>query len=78
MPDADEGTRVDLEASATPMDAEAATVGGDVSQSESPVLDEHQKEGSDTEAGQEEAEAEVEEGTIDADADTEVDLETTT
>ena len=72
----DEGMRADLEASATPMDAETTAIAGNVSQGGSPSLDENQKQSSDTDAGQEagqlEADAEVEAGMIDGDADTEV------
>lgn len=77
----DEGIRADLEASTTPMDAETGLT-GNVSQSGSPMPDEHQKQSSDTDAGQEtgqlEADAEVEAGMIDGEADTEVDLDVAT
>ncbi|KAL5570587.1 hypothetical protein UlMin_027162 [Ulmus minor] len=75
----DEGIRTDLEAAATPMDTEAsgAVATGNVSQGESPMPDEQQKQSSDTDAGQEtgqsEPDAEVEAGIIDGEADQDVD-----
>ncbi|XP_062093131.1 THO complex subunit 1 isoform X2 [Humulus lupulus] len=74
----DEGIRGDLDASTTPMDAEPETTGVTdmVSQGGSPMPDEHQKQSSDTDAGQEmgqleadsEAEAGIIEGEVDLDA----------
>ncbi|KAB1222259.1 THO complex subunit 1 [Morella rubra] len=73
-----EGIRADLEASAVQMDTDA-TATGNISQGGSPTPDEHQKQSSDTDIGQEagqlEADAEVETGMIDGETDAEVDLE---
>ncbi|XP_024030380.1 THO complex subunit 1 [Morus notabilis] len=78
----DEGIRPDLEASATTMDAETTAGTGTVSQGGSPMPDEHQKQSSDADAGQEagqlEADAEVEAGMIDGEPDTEVDFDPAT
>ncbi|XP_057498117.1 THO complex subunit 1 isoform X2 [Actinidia eriantha] len=72
-----EGGRADLEASAAPMDTDAAITTGNISHGGSP--DEQQKQGSDTDGGQEpgqiEADAETEAGLIDGEADAEVDLD---
>ena len=66
-----EGTRVDLEASAVPMDTDVTAT--------TPIADENQKQSSDTdvgqEAGQSEADAEAEAGMIDGETDAEVDLD---
>ncbi|KAL6327586.1 hypothetical protein AAG906_021877 [Vitis piasezkii] len=66
-----EGTRVDLEASAAPMDTDVTAT--------TPTADENQKQSSDTDAGQEagqsEADAEAEAGMIDGETDAEVDLD---
>ncbi|KAJ6945349.1 hypothetical protein NC651_000412 [Populus alba x Populus x berolinensis] len=74
-----EGIRIDLEASAAPMDTDVTATTGSVSQSGTPTPDEHQKQGSDTDGGQEagqlEADAEAEAGMIDGETDAEVDLE---
>nr|XP_023905432.1 THO complex subunit 1 [Quercus suber]POF19695.1 tho complex subunit 1 [Quercus suber] len=73
-----EGIRADLEASAAQMDVDA-TATGNISQGGTPTPDEHQKQSSDTdngqEAGQLEADAEVEAGMIDGETDAEVDLD---
>ncbi|KAI3419303.1 uncharacterized protein J3R85_013304 [Psidium guajava] len=76
-----EGTRGDLEATATPMDTDpkiAAAVND--SQGGTPTLDEQLKQGSDTdigaEPGQLEADAEAEAGMVDGETDAEVDLDT--
>ncbi|KAF3434264.1 hypothetical protein FNV43_RR25367 [Rhamnella rubrinervis] len=75
----DDGIKADLEASATPMDTDAATATGNMSQGGSPLTDEHQKQSSDTDgleaAGQSEPDADVEPGVVDGEADTEVDLD---
>lgn len=83
----DEGIKADLEASVTPMDtdATAAAATGSMSQGGSPMVDEHQKQSSDTDgqeaAGQSELDADVEAGMVDgeaeaeAEADGEVDLD---
>ena len=72
-----EGGRADLEASAAPMDTDATITTGNISHGGSP--DEQQKQGSDTDGGQEpgqiEADAETEAGLIDGEADAEVDLD---
>lgn len=64
------------------MDAETIAGTGTVSQGGSPMPDEHQKQSSDAEAGQEagqlEADAEVEAGMIDGEPDTEVDFDPAT
>ncbi|XP_057976319.1 THO complex subunit 1 [Malania oleifera] len=74
-----EGNRADLEVSAAPMDTDAAFATGNLSQGGTPTPDDHQKQSSDTdvgqEAGQSEADAEVEPGMIDGETDAEVDLE---
>lgn len=74
-----EGIRAVLEASVTPTDTDATVATGDMSQGGSPIPDEHQKQSSDTDVGQEagqmEADAEVEAGMIDGGMDTEVDLD---
>ncbi|KAK4592310.1 hypothetical protein RGQ29_016731 [Quercus rubra] len=73
-----EGIRADLEASAAQMDVDV-TATGNISQGGTPTPDEHQKQSSDTdngqEAGQLEADAEVEAGMIDGETDAEVDLD---
>ncbi|XP_062174088.1 THO complex subunit 1 isoform X1 [Alnus glutinosa] len=73
-----EGIRADFESSAVQMDADA-TGTGNISQGGTPTPDEHQKQSSDTdvtqEAGQLEADAEVEAGMIDGETDAEVDLD---
>ncbi|GMY22806.1 THO complex subunit 1 [Fagus crenata] len=73
-----EGIRADLEASAAQMDTDA-TATGNISQGGTPTPDEHQKQSSDTDVGQEagqlEADAEVEAGMIDGETDAEVDLD---
>ena len=73
----DVGGRADLEASAAPMDTDATITTGNISHGGSP--DEQQKQGSDTDGGQEpgqiEADAETEAGLIDGEADAEVDLD---
>ncbi|RVW92952.1 THO complex subunit 1 [Vitis vinifera] len=65
------GTRVDLEASAAPMDTDVTAT--------TPTAEENQKQSSDTDAGQEagqsEADAEAEAGMIDGETDAEVDLD---
>ncbi|KAI8027359.1 THO complex subunit 1 [Camellia lanceoleosa] len=82
-----EGSRVDLEASAAPMDTDAAMTTGNMSQGGTPTQDEQHKQGSDTttdggqeepgqiEADAEQAEAEAEAGMIDGEIDAEVDLD---
>ncbi|CAL5330555.1 unnamed protein product [Camellia sinensis] len=86
-----EGSRVDLEASAAPMDTDAAMTSGNMSQGGTPTQDEQHKQSSDTttDGGQEEpgqieadaeqaeaeAEAEAEAGMIDGEIDAEVDLD---
>ncbi|KAK9266296.1 hypothetical protein L1049_001818 [Liquidambar formosana] len=74
-----EGIRADLEASATPMDADAMAATGNFAQGGSPSPDEHQKQSPDTDGGQEagqlEADAEAEAGMIDGETDAEVDLD---
>lgn len=74
-----EGIRAVLEASVTPTNTDATVATGDVSQCGNPIPDEHQKQSSDTDVGQEvgqmEADAEVEAGMIDGGMDTEVDLD---
>ncbi|XP_059433717.1 THO complex subunit 1 [Corylus avellana] len=73
-----EGIRADFESSAAQMDVDA-TATGNISQGGTPTPDEHQKQSSDTdvaqEAGQLEADAEVEAGMIDGETDAEVDLD---
>ncbi|XP_028100392.1 THO complex subunit 1-like [Camellia sinensis] len=82
-----EGSRVDLEASAAPMDTDAAMTSGNMSQGGTPTQDEQHKQSSDTttdggqeepgqiEADAEQAEAEAEAGMIDGEIDAEVDLD---
>ncbi|CAL5381530.1 unnamed protein product [Camellia sinensis] len=84
-----EGSRVDLEASAAPMDTDAAMTSGNMSQGGTPTQDEQHKQSSDTttdggqeepgqieaDAEQAEAEAEAEAGMIDGEIDAEVDLD---
>ncbi|KAL7204738.1 hypothetical protein ACSBR2_017776 [Camellia fascicularis] len=86
-----EGSRVDLEASAAPMDTDAGMTSGNMSQGGTPTQDEQHKQSSDTttDGGQEEpgqieadaeqaeaeAEAEAEAGMIDGEIDAEVDLD---
>jgi len=61
------------------MDTDVTATTGSISQSGTPTPDEHQKQGSDTDGGQEagqlEADAEAEAGMIDGETDAEVDLE---
>ncbi|XP_030471176.2 THO complex subunit 1 [Syzygium oleosum] len=80
-----EGTRGDLEATATPMDTDpTAAAAVNDTQGGTPTPDEHLKQGSDTDIGPEpgqleadaEAEAEAEAGTVDGETDAEVDLDT--
>lgn len=82
-----EGTRRDLEATATPMDTDpTAAAAVNDTQGGTPTPDEHLKQGSDTDIGPEpgqleadaetEAEAEAEPGTVDGETDAEVDLDT--
>lgn len=74
-----EGIRAVLEASVTPTDTDATVAIGDMSRGGSPIPDEHQKQSSDTDVGQEagqmEADDEVEAGMIDGGMDTEVDVD---
>lgn len=71
-----EGSRVDLEASAAQMDVDATT--GNISQGGTPTPEDHQKQSSDTDAGQEagqiEADGEAEPGMIDGETDADIDL----
>jgi THO complex subunit 1 len=62
------------------MDTDVTATTGSISQSGTPTPDEHQKQGSDMDGGQEagqleEADAEAEAGMIDGETDAEVDLE---
>ncbi|KAI8546008.1 hypothetical protein RHMOL_Rhmol07G0082300 [Rhododendron molle] len=67
-----EGSRADLEASAAPMDTDAA-ITENLSRDGTP--DEHQKHSSDMEPGQIEADVEAETGMVDGETDAEVDLD---
>lgn len=67
-----EGSRADLEASAAPMDTDAA-ITENLSRDGTP--DEHQKQSSDMEPGQIEADVEAETGMVDGETDAEVDLD---
>ncbi|XP_052176612.1 THO complex subunit 1 isoform X7 [Diospyros lotus] len=70
-----DASKADLEASAAPMDTDAAITTGSASQAGTPTPDEQHKQSSDTdgqEPGQIEAEAET--GVIDGETDAEVDL----
>lgn len=67
-----EGSRADLEASAAPMDTDAAMT-ENISRGGTP--DEHQKQSSDMEPGQIEADGEGETGMVDGETDAEVDLD---
>uniref|UniRef100_A0A5B6YPV1 Putative THO complex subunit 1-like isoform X1 n=1 Tax=Davidia involucrata TaxID=16924 RepID=A0A5B6YPV1_DAVIN len=79
-----EGSKADLEASAVPMDTDA-TITGNISQGGTPTPEDHQKQSSDTDGGQEagqieadadaEAEAEAEAGMMDGETDADVDLD---
>ncbi|GLT46006.1 hypothetical protein SLA2020_197980 [Shorea laevis] len=75
-----EGIRAEVETSAAPMDTDALAVSGNISQGEAgtPTPDE-QKHSSDTDVGQEagqlEADAEVEAGVIDGETDAEVEID---
>ncbi|KAF2300846.1 hypothetical protein GH714_017779 [Hevea brasiliensis] len=73
-----EGVRAD-EASAAPMDTDAMATAVSTSQGGTPTPEEHQKQSPDTDVGQEagqlEADGEVEAGMIDGETDAEVDLE---
>ncbi|OMO51327.1 THO complex, subunit THOC1 [Corchorus capsularis] len=70
-----EGTRADTDASAAPMDTDAMAASGNNSQGGTPTPDEHQKQSPDIDVGQEagqlEADAEVEAGMIDGETDPE-------
>lgn len=74
-----EGIRADLEASATPVETDVAAGTGNISQSGTATPDEHQKQSSDTDMGQEagqlDADAEADAGMMDGETDAEVDLE---
>lgn len=67
-----EGSRADLEASAAPMDTDAV-ITENISRDGTP--DEHQKQSSDMEPGQIEADVEAETGMVDGETDAEVDLD---
>ncbi|KAK2989883.1 hypothetical protein RJ640_015215 [Escallonia rubra] len=73
-----EGSRVDLDTPIAPMDTDAPMATGTISQGGTPTPDEHQKQSSDTdagpEAGQVEADGELEAGMIDGETDADVDL----
>lgn len=73
-----EGIRAELEASATPMETDVMAGTGNISQSGTPTPDEHQKQSSDTDMGQEagqlDADAEADAGMMDGETDAEVDL----
>ncbi|KAJ9190536.1 hypothetical protein P3X46_001724 [Hevea brasiliensis] len=73
-----EGVRAD-ESSAAPMDTDAMATAVSTSQGGTPTPEEHQKQSPDTDVGQEagqlEADGEVEAGMIDGETDAEVDLE---
>ncbi|XVE68418.1 hypothetical protein DITRI_Ditri09bG0067000 [Diplodiscus trichospermus] len=70
-----EGIRADMEASAIPMDTDVTAATGNNSQGGTSTPEEHQKQSSDTDVGQEagqlEADAEVEAGMIDGETDPE-------
>ncbi|KAH9752349.1 THO complex subunit 1 [Citrus sinensis] len=74
-----EGIRADLEASATPVETDVTAGTGNISQSGTATPDEHQKQSSDTDMGQEagqlDADAEADAGMMDGETDAEVDLE---
>lgn len=74
-----EGIRADLEASATPVETDVTAGTGNISQSGTATPDEHQKQSSDTDTGQEagqlDADAEVDAGMMDGETDAEADLE---
>lgn len=74
-----EGTRSDPDGPSVAMDADTTVATGNVSQGGTPTPDEN-KQSSDTDIGQEagqlEADAEVEPGMIDGETDAEVDLDT--
>lgn len=71
-----EVTRAEPETSAAPMDTDIAAATGNISQGGSPLLENHQKQSSDTDVGQEanklEADAEVEAGGVVDEIDSEV------
>ncbi|KAK3025314.1 hypothetical protein RJ639_044445 [Escallonia herrerae] len=69
-----EGSRVDLDTPIAPMDTDAPMATGTTSQGGTPTPDDHQKQSSDTDAGQVEADGEVEAGMIDGETDANVDL----
>ncbi|KAK3002431.1 hypothetical protein RJ639_021898 [Escallonia herrerae] len=69
-----EGSRVDLDTPIAPMDTDAPMATGTTSQGGTPTPDDHQKQSSDTDAGQVEAGGEVEAGMIDGETDADVDL----
>ncbi|XP_024039922.1 THO complex subunit 1 isoform X2 [Citrus clementina] len=74
-----DGIRADLEASATPVETDVTAGTGNISQSGTATPDEHQKQSSDTDMGQEagqlDADAEADAGMMDGETDAEVDLE---
>ncbi|KAL9448114.1 hypothetical protein AB3S75_015562 [Citrus x aurantiifolia] len=74
-----EGIRADLEASATPVETDVTAGTGNISQSGTATPDEHQKQSSDTDMGQEagqlDADAEADAGMMDGETDADVDLE---
>lgn len=72
-------SRADLEASAAPMDSDAVMAAGNVSLGGTPTPDDQQKQGSDTDGGQEagqldETDAEPDAGMVDGETDAEIDL----
>lgn len=78
-----EGLRTDVGAFVAPLDTDNTATVGNLSQGSSPMADEHQKQSSDTDGGQEagqleddaEVDAEGDAGMIDGEMEAEVDLD---
>lgn len=73
----DEGGRADIETSAAAMDSDAMVATGGISQGSTPTPEENQKQSPETDIGQEDADAEADDGrNIDGEPDAQVDLDT--